>query len=290
MTLPMQRTFFFLSEDEAKSSLFCIYHPAKTEFTKGKVRGMIVYIHPFAEEMNRSRHMAAQQARSFASNGFAVLQMDLTGCGDSAGEFGDATWEAWIEDILYACQWIEDKVSQDFENNEKPKLWLWGLRAGCLLAAEVAQKINRPCSLLFWQPTICGKTFYSQFRRLQLTSNILSRLEKTNQAFNTKLNRNHTNNILGYSISHELEKGLVRAFLVPPLQIQHIFPVVWMEMSRVGQSEISPISNKVIQDWGNTGIKTLSYLVEGPSFWSSSELVSIPELIALTTEVVECET
>ena len=63
-----------------------------------------------------------------------------------------------------------------------------------------------------------------------------------------------------------------------------------MEMSRVGQSEISPISNKVIQDWGNTGIKTLSYLVEGPSFWSSSELVSIPELIALTTEVVECET
>jgi hypothetical protein len=95
---------------------------------------------------------------------------------------------------------------------------------------------------------------------------------------------------LGYSISHELEKGLARAFLVPPLKIQLIFPVVWMEISRVGQSEISPISNKVIQDWGNTGIKTLSYLVEGPSFWSSNELVSVPELIALTTEVVECET
>jgi len=63
-----------------------------------KQRGAVVYVHPFGEELNKSRRMAALQARAMASAGYSVLQIDLLGCGDSTGDFGDATWEAWLAD------------------------------------------------------------------------------------------------------------------------------------------------------------------------------------------------
>ena len=72
---------FFL--DTADGPRFCLYHAPV-----GECRGALVYIHPFAEEMNRSRRMAALQARALTAQGFGVLLLDLHGCGDSGGDFG----------------------------------------------------------------------------------------------------------------------------------------------------------------------------------------------------------
>ena len=60
---------------------FWLHHPARG----GAVRARVLYLHPLAEEMNRSRRMAALQARALAAAGCEVLQPDLLGCGDSAG-------------------------------------------------------------------------------------------------------------------------------------------------------------------------------------------------------------
>ena len=68
--------------------------------------GAVLYIHPWAEEMNKSRRMAALGSRALAAQGWAVLQVDLLGCGDSSGDFGDATWEAWLDDVTQAAQWL----------------------------------------------------------------------------------------------------------------------------------------------------------------------------------------
>src|SRR5262245_3855900 len=66
-------------------------------------RGTVLHVHPFAEEMNKSRRMAALHARALAGAGFEVLQVDLAGCGDSSGEFGDATWDDWVADVVDAA-------------------------------------------------------------------------------------------------------------------------------------------------------------------------------------------
>ena len=55
--------------------------------------------------MNKSRRMAALQARAFAEMGFGVLQIDLFGCGDSSGDFSDARWDIWKQDLI-ACQGV----------------------------------------------------------------------------------------------------------------------------------------------------------------------------------------
>jgi len=78
-TLPAEP--FFLKTATGKR--FCLYHaPASGR----KCPGVFIYVHPFGDEMNKSRRMAALQARAFAESGFGVLQIDLYGCGDSAAD------------------------------------------------------------------------------------------------------------------------------------------------------------------------------------------------------------
>ena len=74
---------FFL--DRASGSLFAIHHRAGAAPC-----GTVLFIPPFAEEMNRARRMVALQARDLAAAGWDVLQLDLFGTGDSQGDFGDA--------------------------------------------------------------------------------------------------------------------------------------------------------------------------------------------------------
>src|SRR5215472_6075674 len=119
---------FFLPA--AVGQRFCIYHAASGPLA----RGSLLYIHPFAEEMNKSRRMVALQARSFSNAGYAVLQIDLMGCGDSSGDFADATWESWVQDVTLACEWLRHRSSSP--------LWIWGLRSGCLIAVEAARRLK----------------------------------------------------------------------------------------------------------------------------------------------------
>src|SRR5205823_606352 len=124
-------------------------------------------LHPFAEEMNKSRRMAALQARAFAARGYAVLQIDLLGCGDSSGGFDDARWSRWKHDVRNAQRWLSDHA-------EGP-MHLWGLRLGALLAADCAREQDASfASLLMWQPVTSGAQFMTQFLRLRLTNEMLS--------------------------------------------------------------------------------------------------------------------
>src|SRR5688500_15035872 len=133
---------------------FCILHGA---LDAQPARGAVLLIHPFAEEMNRCRRMAALQARAFAAAGWTVLQMDLYGCGDSAGDFSGATWNRWLDDVVDSAAWLREKTGQ--------RLVLWGLRAGCLLATQAAGRIEPAADLVLWQPVASGKQFLQQFLR-----------------------------------------------------------------------------------------------------------------------------
>jgi hypothetical protein len=58
--------------DGSAGRLFAPYQAAAAH-----PRGSVIYVPPFAEEMNRSRRMAALQARAFAAMGFGVLSSIL---------------------------------------------------------------------------------------------------------------------------------------------------------------------------------------------------------------------
>ena len=278
----MTTEIFFLPGQDGQR--LCLYHPAVKTGAHAS-RGRVVYVHPLAEEMNKSRRMAARQSRSLASAGFDVLQIDLLGCGDSSGDFCDASWAAWLEDVVSACLWLRARTDADLGRAKRPPLWLWGLRAGCLLAAQAAIAIpDEPCSFLFWAPPSSGKTLLQQFLRLKAAADLTSGNSKiVMDALRNDLANDRAVEIAGYVLAPALAIGLEQSTLKPPRTGAGASRVEWFELSTRADAGLSPVATKIIADWAQAGYVTRSYLVPGPSFWQTSEIEDAPELVTATT-------
>jgi len=186
---------FFL--EGSQGPLFCQYTvPAGTT-----PRGAVLYLHPFAEEMHKSRRMAARMARALAAAGFAVLQPDLTGCGDSAGDFSDANLGSWRADAKRALAWLADRVP------EPPALW--GLRLGATLAAELAAEAGTR-TLVLWQPVPAGELFLNQFLRIKLASEMLAdgKAQADTRALRESLEGGAVIEVGGYGLSPAMARDL----------------------------------------------------------------------------------
>ena len=282
----MKPEAFFLASTRGEGDQgFCLFYPAQSHV----VRGLVLYIHPFAEEMNKSRRMAALQARAFAQAGYAVLQIDLHGCGDSAGDFGDATWEHWIDDVVQGCHWLRQRCQADVYDLNSAPLWLWGLRAGCLLAVAAAKRLDESCHFLFWQAPASGKTILQQFLRLKVAGGLLQ--ENTNGMMTEMRQRLASGDpleIAGYKLSSDLARGLEQASLCAPVYPGVAQRLAWFEVSTQEDSGLRPASNQTLAAWRQAGFKTNSHLLYGPKFWQSNEIEEVPALIAASTSTISC--
>ena len=259
---------------------FSIFHPAQ-----GKLRGRVVYIHPFAEEMNKSRRMAAMQARALAAAGFSVLQIDLHGCGDSSGEFGDASWQGWIDDVLLAVGWLRQRD----EAHAQAPLWLWGLRAGCLLAAETTARIDEKCNLLFWQPATTGKLVLQQFLRLKLVSDMLTGNSKgLMDTMRQQLAQGQTLEIAGYSLPPALAHGLEQIQLAPKNLVRPA-RLEWFEINSKEDATLSPAAVQSQAYWVAASYRLRSYCVQGPNFWQTTEIEDAPDLVSATLSALSID-
>jgi exosortase A-associated hydrolase 2 len=273
--------FFLPAKSPATGQRFCLHYPAQGDVR----RGQVIYIHPFAEEMNKARRMAALQARALAQAGFSVLQIDLLGCGDSSGDFGDATWESWVNDVVQACHWLRSQTHPG-DKKEVPPLWLWGLRAGCLVAVDAAAQLNEPCHFLFWQPPAAGKPLLQQFLRLKVAADMLGGQSKgVMEAMRQELANGSPVEVAGYMVSASLATGLDRAKLALPVAPpgSQASQVEWFEVSTRDDASLSPVSTQTVASWQMAGIAVNSHVVKGPSFWQTTEIEDAPALIEATT-------
>ncbi len=256
---------FFLDAAPGRSGQrLCLYHPP----APGDARAAIVYVHPLAEEMNKSRRMAALQSRAFAAAGCAVLQVDLLGCGDSSGDFADATWVDWVDDVLLALRWMRAR-------HELP-LWLWGLRAGCLVASDAAARLDEAVNLLYWQPPASGRAPLQQFLRLAVVSEALGGESAVRDSARQRLARGEPVDIAGYTVAPALASGLEAAQLQPA---RNGARTVWIELSTRPDAEPLPASKTVLADWRARGCRVDAMVVNGPSFWQTTEIEDAPALI-----------
>jgi len=264
---------FFLPREFGQR--FCLFHPA---CNYNSARGAIIYVHPFAEEMNKARRMAALQARAMASAGFDVLQIDLLGCGDSSGDFADATWQAWKDDILAGHLWLRTR--------SQAPITLWGLRAGCLLAANAADNLPEQVSFIYWQPVISGKQHWQQFMRLKMAGGLTSGSAKgVNESIRQQLTAGQTVEIAGYSVSPALADSLEKAELEMP--DVHPGRVIWLELSTRDDAMLAPLSQKRIEEWQVSGINVEAKVLRGHGFWQTTEIEDAPDLIAATMSALE---
>lgn len=251
----------------ADGQRFCIFHEPR-----GVAKGALLYLHPFAEEMNKARRMAALQARLLAQNGYAVLQLDLHGCGDSSGDCGDATWESWLADVHAAHAWLRSRCAAP--------LWLWGLRSGCLLAAEAVRRLDVTANFLFWQPVVSGKQFLQQFLRLKVAGEMLSGDGKgVMETLKAQLAAGQSVEIAGYALSAGMARGLESAELSPPAQPGRLH---WFEVSARPEATLAPASQKRIEQWQVAGCAVDSAVLPAPTFWQTAEIEEAPALLDAT--------
>jgi uncharacterized protein len=250
-------------------------------------RAALLYLHPWAEEMNKSRRMAALASRALADSGCAVLQVDLLGCGDSSGDFADASWEAWLADAHEAATWLHARHPQ-------APLWLWGLRAGALLATTLAHQLagqgDRLPNLLLWHPTPLGKSTWQQFLRLKAAGQLADGGGKAIlDAARAELAAGRSIDVAGYTVTPALVRGLEAATLTAPEASAKSSPtkrLVWLEVSSLVEPAASPVAATALPRWQDAGWATQLLAVPGPSFWQTAEIEDAPALLTATVEAL----
>jgi exosortase A-associated hydrolase 2 len=254
---------------------FCLLHTPEHQ----EARGSILFVHPFAEEMNKSRRMAAVQAKALANSGWTVLQLDLLGCGDSSGDFSDATWQAWIDDVLHAARWLRASTGH------QPVLW--GLRTGCLLITHSARYLDGPLDLLLWHPVLSGKRFLQQFLRIAVASESAapngSRPSHT-QDLRQQLAEGFLIEVAGYPLSPALALPLEAAGFEMPTQPAR---VAWIELGAADNDSLLPASREVVTVWQQAGHVVSSRVVDGPPFWHTQDISECPDLVHVTVSLLD---
>lgn len=255
---------------------FCLYHTPRRDTSKSR----ILFLHPFAEEMHAARRVVAQQCRALAAEGHAVLQIDLLGCGDSSGDFGDATWSDWLQDSLLGLKWLQS-------NAPEGPTWLWGLRAGALLACETATTLrslqpDMSINLLLWQPVASGQQQLQQFLRLHTAAQWLGR-DAMGASPATQLASGQPAHVAGYSLSPNLASGLEKAQLNLPAGDGHIAVI---ECSTAAPAVNSPWLNRTRSAWEAAGRTVHLEAVNASPFWQTVIEASLTESLDRATRQV----
>ena len=260
-----------------RGQLFAAYHASQQS---GPAKGGFVYLPPFAEEMNRSRRMAALQASRLAEKGMAVLLLDPFGTGDSAGDFRDARWDTWRDDVKTALAWLSERC-------EGP-VGLWGLRLGALLAADVAaQYPGGLARLLFWQPLLSGDNYLTQFLRLRVAAGMNGGAEKeTTKDLRAKWADGETVEVAGYDVSAELAAAISNIQLQELISSLGDLPLDWFELSSSEEAALTPASRRVVDALTGEGRRISAQAVSGDAFWSIQEITLAPELVSATEGLV----
>ena len=266
---------FFL--DTPKGKRFCLYYAPAPGRARG---GAILYAHPFGEEMNMSRRMAALQARDFARAGYGVLQLDLFGCGDSDGELRDADWDTWKDDLASATQWLRAHVS--------PVVTLWGLRLGATLVLDtVVSGSVVPSQCILWQPVLSGKTFMTQFLRLALAAGMTEARAGT-QSPRDALARGEIAEVGGYELSPALVAGIDRLDFSELRDVP--VPLHWFELVPDDLSMVPAARMRIARGWVERNVDLRLHAVTGSAFWATTEVTECPRLVTETTGLFVEET
>lgn len=253
--------------------LFTIIHAPPED---KEVRGWILHIPAFCEEMNKSRPMVRMGAEALSNLGFVVVIPDLFGTGDSDGELGDADWQGWRTDLEHLVDWLSEAGATD--------ITLWGLRLGCLMAAELSLTCSLPVrQLLLWQPVHDGRQFVNQFLRLRIASSMLDGRTETVKSLWHELSDRGQLHVAGYPLSEPLltqVASLKLTTFTPPASIC----VDWFDISENDRSSNSPVVEKLAALWRGSGVKLSIHRITGAKFWATQEISYAPELIEQTAD------
>lgn len=263
---------FFL--DGAAGRIFLLFRSA------AKAQRCVLFIPPFAEEMNKCRRQFTETTHALVESGFAVLVLDLFGTGDSEGEFSEARWETWKSDVSAALDWIELTGLAPYA--------LIAARLGCALAAESLEEAEKAVDRsVFWQPVANGRQFMTQFLRLRVAASMMEGGSKeTVEALRKRLDHGEILSVAGYELSPELRQSIENVDLSACMS-KNLGDVKILEVSTTGSGELSMAGKQLATAAEGFGVEIAGERLVGEPFWSTTEIVVSHELRKLTVNFLE---
>ena len=270
---------FYLSAPSGR--LFTLFRPPLA--SAAKRNRLVILVAPFGEEMNASRRAYSVLSQNLAASGIASLMFDFYGCGDSEGEFADASWQTWLQDlrsiVVYARQQWPEQTLQ-----------FLGLRSAALLIAEHignegADNIER---VVLWQPLLHGSEQVDQFLRLRLAANILqaqSAQRETTQTLREIARLQGRVEVAGYELSATLIDALDQRQWLSLLQAaRQCPPLTWLELG--AHTELSGLRAQTAQGLRQHGIALECQHVVCKRFWAIADAPLPLALLERTRQIL----
>ncbi|WP_260293841.1 hydrolase 2, exosortase A system-associated [Sedimenticola hydrogenitrophicus] len=237
---------------------------------------VVIHVPPLAEEMNKSRHMVAKQARMLCGLGYDVLVVDLFGTGDSEGGFEEATWDRWLDDLEFVYRWTEE---QQFEAIN----W-WSLRMGSLLISDLVRLRQLNASrIVCWQPVINGRNLLGQFLRLRIAAYLES--SDKNQSvkdYMTAFEKGSGIEVAGYQVSPGLALPLANAKFEDVSK--NCKKLAWFQLTTLPGKSIGPSDQIILDQLSDNGLEVVSGMIQGAPFWFTQELSLSHQLLDTTSK------
>lgn len=252
---------------------FLLVQHAANSLPPDNVTNAVVVLPPFAEEMNKCRHLLTQLMRQLAAAEYDCFLPDHYGTGDSEGDLDSTTVDIWRSDLYQLLQLI---AKQGYSS-----VSFVAVRFGTLQLFDLLQRHSLPLPLkhlVLWQPMFDVAKFWQQFLRIKVAESITLATPLTQAQLEQQLQQGHGFDVAGYPVSP--------AFFLSVMQMQYQFPptlqqqtVHWCDTSDNGKLSLAT-QRKIEQLSPYCQLNVCS--VPSAPYWQATELVPAAELIRQT--------
>jgi exosortase A-associated hydrolase 2 len=264
-SLPTQSVFFDMT---CGQNFLCVS-------ASKAIHHAVIILPPFAEEMNKSRHIFKQLLTELAQHQYYGFMLDNYGTGDSEADLDLATISLWRDDLQLLLQhlahWRFSSVS------------FIALRFGALQLFDLLNHVKLPLPIkqvVLWQPMFDPKRFWQQFCRIKIAE-AMANGDKVNQTqIEQQLVEGQVVEIAGYPIN--------LAFYQSIQQIDSSLPVIltrvalsWFELSKLDTLAV-PVQK--MHDNLEKKCQLNFQQIKAEAFWQTTELATADQLIHLTLQ------
>ena len=224
--------------------------------------------------------MVARLVHRLATASIDSLIFDPTGTGDSPGEFSDSSWKTWTADTVAAASYLREQGADE--------LIAVALRSGGLLAMSARSELHQLGlkGLVLWQPLPSGQTMLNQFLRLRLAARLDdAQPRESGGRLRERLTAGEVVEVGGYGLTAALTRDMEQVDLLTT-EIDTSVSVAWVELVPEAGRELLPASRKIVDRWRQRGLEVQTKTLVGPQFWSTAELVDVPELIDWSADTI----
>lgn len=228
----------------------------------------------FAEEMNRTRRTVRLLIGELRKVSIPGIALDLFGTGDSDGQFAEATWDTWLEDLEHGA----DRLM----HSGCTRIVLVAVRAGSLLATDLIRRRHYPYSaLVLWQPVLRGSDVLIEQLRARVAAAAMAGRTESVAALRKEFAAGRTVEACGYELNPTLATALETRELVPTEV--HFPPVVWIE---IGDQALRASVPGILARIDANGSPTKLLRQHDPCFWRTTETTIGRGTVARTVEVL----